>query len=40
MRPTIMVTRAAAHSADTLMVSAVINEDNDEAIYHPSARVF
>ena len=38
--PSIMFTRAAASSADTLMVAAVLDEDNDEAIYQPSARVF
>lgn len=38
--PTIMFTRAAASSADTLMISAVLDEDNDEAIYQPAARVF
>lgn len=32
--PAIMFTRAAASSADTLMVSAVLDEDNDEAILH------
>lgn len=37
---TIMLTRAAALSADTLMLSAVLDEDNDEAIYEPAARVF
>lgn len=38
--PTIMFTRAAASSADTLMIAAVLDEDNDEAIYQPAARVF
>ncbi len=38
--PTIMFTRAAASSADTLVISAVLDEDNDEAIYQPAAHVF
>ena len=40
LKPRIMFTRAAASSADTLMISAVLDEDNDEAIYQPAARVF
>lgn len=40
MQPTIMFSRAAALSADTLMVAAVLDEDNDEAIYQPSTRMF
>ncbi|MDO5622924.1 MAG: hypothetical protein Q4G24_15875 [Paracoccus sp. (in: a-proteobacteria)] len=38
--PTIMFTRAAASSANTLMISAVLDEENDKAIYQPAARVF
>lgn len=36
----IQFTRAAASSPDTLMVSAVLAENNDELIYQPAARVF